>query len=501
MKRFSIIALAAICIVALGAGQVFADSFKVTSGFGLRVTEQGVSERVGSITIAPSELGTDLFRVATPQVITIELLGGATISRSFGADYLYNAGVAQNQQQIFDPEALPLPAIIGDYRVIAVEGDDFVTIIINADSVGAETVVINHAEPDGVDNSALCFNLQGTIYNSVDPAQQLVQVSYNDNVGGTFSGDIYVATVKPKSVIIDVCGKAPADLQLLYADQDETCGFGNTGLACMTMQDVGTGAFPGGQIYEVTIGRTDGAKVGVGFGGVAVYWYATPANFDATAAPGTAADAGPAATLPVEVERVNRSGDTLDPADYTFPDDQDEYFSDTAQYTFQFTAQGPGLYVLYFSAGYDTCIATPGPWVVDLAATRVPCGGSFSASNFTLANWVTPIANTQIFPYCVADAYGWFNGLVITNPGANPITVSFAITEADGDVYTGSTTVAGNQMAVGYAQDVMNPTTTGADAAFGDESYTVTATSSGLFYSFLFIGDGTMAQGYKPWGF
>lgn len=496
MKRISIIALAAVCILAMGAGQVFADAFTVTSGFGIRVTEQGVSERVGPITIAPSEAGTDIFDPLPPQIITIELLGGATISRTFGAEYNWNGGDAVD---VFDPtDPLDLPAGIGAYRVIAIEGNDYLEITILAAMIGGtDSVVLNHAEPDGVDDSALCFNLKGTIYNSVDPAQQLVQVSYNDSIGGTYSGDIYVATVKPKSILIEICDKNPPELELAFADQDESCGFGIDGSLCIKLTDTATGAFAGGQIYEFVLGRTDGAKVGVGFGDVTVSYYPSPAVFDPALPVGT----GAALVQPgIPVKRLNRAGTALDPADYDLPADLNAFYSDTAQYTFRFTAQGPGLYVLHSTAGYDTCTASPGLWEVDLSGTKVPCGGSFSFTNLTVANWVSTTigGQAQVFPYAVANVGGWFNGLVITNPNSSSITVTFAITEADGDVYTGSVTVAGNQMAVGLAENVMSPTTSGADAAFGDESYTITATAPLEFYSFLFIGDGTMAQGYLP---
>jgi len=40
MKRFSIIALAMVFIIALGAGQAFAAAYDITTNFGIRVTEQ-----------------------------------------------------------------------------------------------------------------------------------------------------------------------------------------------------------------------------------------------------------------------------------------------------------------------------------------------------------------------------------------------------------------------------------------------------------------------------
>jgi hypothetical protein len=206
------------------------------------------------------------------------------------------------------------------------------------------------------------------------------------------------------------------------------------------------------------------------------------------------------------VTRYNRSGTEIELSDYDDTDyatDEEQLYADTAYMEFEMTftvaASGPQTYTLTIPVWYDTCIATAGSWLVDLTAAKQPCGASFVEEDINVAQFTTGgIATTRIFPYAAASAGGWFNGLVITNPNSSSITVTFTITEADGDVYTGSATVAGNQMAVGWAEDVMSPTTSGADAAFGDESYTITATAPLNFYSFLFIGDGTMAQGYLP---
>ena len=185
MKKLSFVALAAVMIVALGTSMAFAAAFNVTSNFGVRVTEQGASERVGSITIS-GDTATDLFvtDAVTPNltVITVELLGNATISRTFGADYSYGglAGVA------FDPTATA-PAEGGtlDYSVRAVEGNDYFTITIDTNGVAGDQILVGHE-----DISAICFNLIGTVYNASDPARQLVQVSYSNTLSDTFSGDI-----------------------------------------------------------------------------------------------------------------------------------------------------------------------------------------------------------------------------------------------------------------------------------------------------------------------
>jgi hypothetical protein len=91
----------------------------------------------------------------------------------------------------------------------------------------------------------------------------------------------------------------------------------------------------------------------------------------------------------------------------------------------------------------------------------------------------------------------WWVGLALTNITASEITVELDIYEADGDLYEASVTVPGNGITTQLAGD-LNPTTSGADAEFGDERFWIHATSNGSFTGFLMMGDGTQAQGYLP---
>lgn len=470
MKKLSIVALATMMIIAFGTSMAFADAYQVTASFGVRVTEQGVSERVGSITLAPNEPdGTDIFingdgvpaTDTIPQVITVELLGNATMSRSFDIEYEYD-GVN--------------PSVVGtglDYRVTAVAGQDFFTITILEDSALTETILVGHDE-----FSALCFNLFGTIYNANDPAQQLVQVSYSDNLSNTYSGDIYVATVKSPSISIGMCGKAtPTDILIPDSalGQGETCGPG-TGTACiLTFTDNAAGALTGDFLF--TIGRTTGAKAGVGFSGVTIdKWDSVAGDWDG-------------------VDLVTGVDSRLDSTGAATADDVD-----TAQITVAATLTGPGQYRMQASYEFDTCVATEGMWVIDVLARKVPCGGSWSSTNRDYVMFYTPSGTptNAVFPYAASTAGGFFNGIVFTNPSATAVTIDCTIVEADGDTYTGQVVVAGNEMAVGFVDGLLSPTTTGSDAAFGDESYAIYASGDGMFYGFLFIGDGTQAQGYLP---
>jgi hypothetical protein len=498
MKKIFIITLAAFCVVAFGVGQAMAAGYDVTSSFGVRVTEQGPSEQIGSITINPQDpVAANPF--TANQIITVELLGNATISATTVADYTFgvatptmgNAGFgldSDSSQADVDAAELADPIGVLEYRLVAVTGRDFFLIKVGPLAAAQTNQII-------VGNdilSRICFNLVGTVYTADDPARQLVQVSYSDQLSNTYSGDTYVATVKPKSVVVENCDKTnPIDL--CFTQQDVTCGVsGGTDTVCLEITDTATGAFPAANTYTFTIGKQEGGKAGVGFG--------VPVLNDEDEIPADAI-AG------TNITRYNRTGTEIEVGDYTataWATAAELMYADTAYMTFEilFTANvsGPQTYTLVVPVYYDTCVATAGSWIVDLTAAKLPCGASFVQEDINVAQFVAcgGVSTTAIFPYAAGSAGGWFNGLVITNPNSSSITVTFTITEADGDVYTGSATVAANQMAVNLAENVMNPTTTSSDAAFGDESYTITATAPASFYGFLFIGNGTMAQGYLP---
>jgi hypothetical protein len=485
MKKLSFIALATVMIVALGTGMAFADAFNVTSSFGVRVTEQGASERVGSITLAPSEVGTDAFTPAAAgpvpaQIITVELLGQATISRTFGADYDWDGLVPV----AFDPTAAVVAAPVGDYRVIAIEGNDFFTISVTDTGVipGPSQILVGHD-----DISALCFNLIGTVYNASDPARQLVQVSYSDGLSNTYSGDIYVATVKPKSVSIDMCGKVmPTEtIQLDGAlAQGEDCGLGSGSDCVFTFEDNAAGALTGDYLF--TIGKTTGAKAGVGFEAIVIEFSVDDGATWNPVVGGTAVE-----------ERLNSDGDTIALADF---DSDEEGYVATSQIVVSATLPGPGLYRIWADYQYDTCVITPGIWTIDVYASKDPCGGSWSQLDWDFVQFFNPEGSpvAYAFPYAAAGVGSWVNGIAFTN--ASPLSIAIDVTcvEADGDVYTGQVTVPAGQMAVGFVQALVNPTTTGSDAAFGDENYAIYASGNGTFYGFLFIANGNQAQGYLP---
>jgi len=486
MKKISFIALAAVMIVALGTGMAFADAFTVTSNFGVRVTEQGASERVGSITLAPSEAGTDAFTPATAgpplvvnQTITVELLGNATISRTFGVDFDWNGA----NPVAFDPTATPIAAPVGDYRAIAIEGNDYFTIQVTATvaAAGTDQILVGHE-----DLSAICFNLVGTVYNATDPARQLVQVSYSDNLSNTYSGDIYVATVKPRSVSIDMCGKAiPTDvLTPVGLSQGQDCGYGTGSECILTFEDNAAGALTGD--YQFVIGKTTGAKAGVGFASITIEKYDSVGevwNALATAL----------------VERHNSEGTTVTVADY---DSQEELEAATSEIVVSATLTGPGLYRAVGSYQFDTCIATDGTWTIDFYASKDPCGGSFSQEDWDYVEFYSPtgIPTSYVFPYAASNVGTWVNGIAFTNHSTLSIDIDVTCVEADGDVYTGTVTVPANEMVVGFVDTVVSLSTTSSDEAFGDESYAIYATGTGTFYGFLFIANGNQAQGYLPIG-
>jgi RNA polymerase subunit RPABC4/transcription elongation factor Spt4 len=252
---------------------------------------------------------------------------------------------------------------------------------------------------------------------------------------------------------------------------------------CVEVRDVATGAFPSGTTYEFTIGKIAGAKACVGIANAVVYNAGIPVAVQSIT--GRTRSDGSSITIP-----------TVSLADYVA----------TSQIKVQFTAAGAGSYYVVLSMAFDTCCATPGDYVIDFAGQRIPCGGSFSFTDQTVAVFSTcttvpPAMVTQynmVCPYGAETATsGWFNGMVVTNPNSAAITVQFVIYEEDGDMYTGSATIPANGLEVDFAELVMSPVAGGSDATFGDEAYAVYANSiDGPFYIFFLNFDGTQAQGY-----
>jgi hypothetical protein len=106
-----------------------AATFDVKSSYGVRVTEQGISEQIGEISFKGAEAA-DLFQ--DQQLITVELLGNATISRTFAAEYAYGTAAGVNPTRLFYTEDPAGDGIVvgddteqaagADYRIVAIEG-------------------------------------------------------------------------------------------------------------------------------------------------------------------------------------------------------------------------------------------------------------------------------------------------------------------------------------------------------------------------------------------
>lgn len=506
MKRLLIVALATCFMLAMGAGMAFADSYNVTADFGKRVTEQGTCEETGSVTIQPASVA-DIFYA--DQVITMELLGSLEVCNPFYVVYDLVDGGPHTYNAAASTATPPLAPGADQYSVQGILGQDFVTITMGtslAAAVNDEDINFGHDI-----YSRLCVDLSGTLYTASDPVYQLLQASYSGSLSGTFSGDQYIATVKSRTVVFSNCTKSEGaavsagNYNATYWDLKDTmpeiplcfdggspgqdqvsteCGDVATGYEiCFEIADVATGAFPAGSTYEFTIGKTTGAKACVGIQSATVYFGTTPL---ATAITG----------------RTASDGTVIASATALLAD-----FVDTSEMEVSFTAQGVGSYYVVLTMAFDTCCATPGDYVIDFAGQRLPCGGSFSFTDKTVATFTTcggappPSYITQynaVCPYGAETATsGWFNGIVVTNPNSTSIDIVFMIYEADGDMYTGSVTVPANGQVVGFDDVVLNPVSAGADSTFGDESYAVYASSQdGMFYIFFLNFDGTQAQGY-----
>lgn len=476
MKRITMLSIAMLFMCAVFTTAVMAASFDVTANYGVRVAEQGVCEQVGAVTLAPHNAA-DVWTAGT--IITVELLAQAMICKDVNQNYV-----------------LPFGA---DYTVVANTGEDFITIIIGAaPTAPGETIRFGHDTA-----SSMCFDLSETPYNSTDPNLQMVQISFRDDQGNTYSGDTNVATVKPQQHTIAVCTKNDGGLvvgangwpndvdiktgliQIPLCDpaagsqaQNAECGCVNpaTGQICIRILD------PGNQItntqYNFTITT---AKTGVGISDVAVW---------------TDLGAGHVAASTTVDERRDIDENVITNttcADYVV----------TKAIDFHATLGGAGTQYIVVDLAYDSCVALPGELIANVSFSREPCGDSYSVTDLPIANMTSCGAgsvttSSAIFPYAPDFASGvWWVGLALTNPNASEITVELDIYEADGDLYKTSVTVPGCGITTQLAGD-LNPTSSGADAEFGDERFWINATSNGSFTGFLMMGDGTQAQGYLP---
>jgi hypothetical protein len=493
MKRMLIIALAACFMLAMGTSLAFADSYDVTADYGKRVTEQGTCEEVGAITITP-EVGGDSFYAN--QVVTMELLGGLEVCYGFYAVYdmvalpgadVYNAAASA----AFTPPGADQFAVQGVFM------NDFVTITFGTSltpALALEPIVYGHDAP-----TQLCVDLSGTLYTASDPLYQTLKATYSSSPGShTFSGDLEIATVKSRTVVFANCTKTEGttmsangyssmdykdsvpQIELCYGSymigQDQVitdCGEDSAyEEICFRVTDTATGAFVSGQPYQFTVGKTTGAKACVGISYVEVRM---PSG----------------AIVPQTAPAERRNSANVLGAWAAI---------DTTQMKVFFDGQGPGTYYVVMGLVYDTCCATPGPYVINFSGGQIPCGGSFGFIDQTVANFVeclSTIEFSRVIPYGAETATsGWMNGIVFTNPNNFQITINCAIYEEDGDAYTGTVVVGPMGMVVGLDTAVLMPVAVGADATFGDESYAIYATGNGIFHVFMINFDLVQAQGY-----
>jgi hypothetical protein len=492
MKRMLIIALAACFMLAMGTSLAFADSYDVTADYGKRVTEQGTCEEVGAITITP-EVGGDSFYAN--QVVTMELLGGLEICSGFYAVYDMVALPGLDTYNAAASAAFAAP-LADQFAVQGVFMADFVTITFGPSLTAAlalEPIVYGHDAP-----TQLCVDLSGTLYTASDPLYQTLKATYSSSPGShTFSGDLEIATVKSRTVTFAVCSKTEGtavaaagyeymdykdtvpQIELCYGSymvgQDQVITDCGEAIAseelCFRVTDTATGAFVAGQPYQFTVGKTIGAKACVGISYVEVW------------------NGGFQVAQTAPADRWNAAG-VLGP----------HLPINTTQMRVYFNGAGAGTYYVVMGLVYNTCCATPGPYMINFSGGQVPCGGSFGFLDQTVADFVECLSTIQfsrVIPYGAETATsGWMNGIVFTNPNNFDITIDCAIYEEDGDAYTGTVAVGPMGMVVGLDTAVLMPVTTGADASFGDESYAVYATGNGVFHVFMINFDLVQAQGY-----
>ncbi len=488
MKRMLIIALAACFMLAMGTSLAFADSYDVTADYGKRVTEQGVCEEVGAVTITP-EVGGDRFYDG--QYIRMELLGDLEVCNAFTAVYQLADGVDQTYVGAAGPPG------VDQFIVTGVVGQDYVTIqfgTFSSAAVADEPITYGHD-----DNSQLCVDLSGTLYTASDPLYQTLKATYSSSPGThTFSGDLEIATVKSRTVLFQVCTKSEGtyvsangysdmyykdelpQIELCYGswseDQNQVitdCGidtaYGTE--VCFRITDNDTGAFDPAERYHFTVGQLFTSKPGVGIDAVEVR------NSSAGIVPLLTTIRYNSAGIPGAWASV-----------------------DTAQMRVEFMGQGPGTYYIIMTLTYNSCIATPGAYVIDIMGGQVPCGGSFGFLDVQVADFVACMSTMQfsrVIPYGAETATsGWMNGIVFTNPNNFAITINCAIYEEDGDPYTATVNVDPMCMKVGLDTAVLTPMPAGADAVFGDESYAIYATGNGVFHVFMINFDLIQAQGY-----
>ena len=493
MKRLGALALIVMVASLFAAAPAFAAAFNVTSNFGVRVNEKGPCEQIGSITLAPDDAVGPPPDVWGPNVvITVELLAGATICDEVN-------------EQLTTPGGVP-------YRVLALVGDDFFTVI-NEGGVPITTQIRIGDVIAG--DSPICFNLENTPYNSTDPNLQLVQVSYRDNESNTYSGDTAVATVKPQAHDIEVCDKDDVE--------DSICGEDN--LSCLQDYDPKTGlpqipicdpgASPtqdqdvvecGDDFSTVRIcmtlsdeanvfgGRDYGFDLSIDKDGVGIRDVQVCDRF------GACTDIPEGA-----LTRYDEDGDVISvPAP---PADLDDMV-DTKSVAFVAALQPLTNYVT-FTVAYDSCVATPGNLEAELAVNLDPCGDSFSTlSALTVARLITcgddgmgPVTEFQwVFSYSpIPDNNPWWAGVAVTNLTNSSIDVDLLAYEADGDLFSASVSIPPKNCIPVLVRDI-NWDAEDNDQTFGDEEFWMVASCPSPFTGLFFFGDSAagVGMGYIP---
>ena len=92
------------------------------------------------------------------------------------------------------------------------------------------------------------------------------------------------------------------------------------------------------------------------------------------------------------------------------------------------------------------------------------------------------------------------NGLVLDNPNSHAQVFTAYVHEADGDMYQAQATIPAYSMAVDLVENIFTVTVPDAtDSAPFDEDYWLQIMSDDdPFFGYMFIFDGTMANGYTP---
>ena len=176
MSKVVLFAIAATWLLgAINASAVV--NYYVTSDYSALVHEQGLCEQVGATTISGGLGNGALFYAG--QVITVKLLDKATLCEGFS----YTSTIRDYRLSM-------------NYTVQGTAGNNYFTITF----VGPYGESVSGSLRFGTSNSPIRLDLSQTSYDSNDPSNHFVKVSYSDNLvtgWSTYLGDIYIATVIP----------------------------------------------------------------------------------------------------------------------------------------------------------------------------------------------------------------------------------------------------------------------------------------------------------------